>query len=193
MPVRLLPGRARFAAKPDPIGSETPRKTIGIVLVWRCNAAVTGVDTARMTSGCSATSSSFASGWYRSASAAAKRCSMWTVRPSTQPKLASPSRNFANWLFLSLSSWAVSSNTPIRRIRSPCCARAASGHAAAEPPINEMKSRRLMCPQTERPNLPLSSACRNCVVQHSKIGWPGSGWGHFPPEILSAATHFAAG
>jgi hypothetical protein len=30
MPVRLLPGRARFAAKADPIGSETPRKTIGI-------------------------------------------------------------------------------------------------------------------------------------------------------------------
>ena len=45
MPVRLLPGRARFAAKPDPIGSETPRKTIGILPVWRCNAAVTGVDT----------------------------------------------------------------------------------------------------------------------------------------------------
>ena len=61
MPVRLLPGRARFAAKPDPIGSETPRKMIGIVLVWRCNAAVTGVDTARITSGCSATNS-FASG-----------------------------------------------------------------------------------------------------------------------------------
>src|SRR6516225_1362342 len=141
MPVRLPPGCARFAAKPDPIGSETPRNTIGIVLVWRCNAAVTGVDTARMTSGCSATSS-FASGSYRPASAAAKRCSMWTVRPSTQPKLASPSRNFANWLFLSLSSSAVSSNTPTRRMRSRCCARAANGQAAADPATPLMRSRR---------------------------------------------------
>jgi len=33
------------------------------------------------------------------------------------------------------------SNRPIRRMRSPCCARAASGHAAA-PPSNVMNSRR---------------------------------------------------
>src|SRR6516164_1928647 len=32
----------------------------------------------------------------------------------------------------------------MRRIRSPCCALAASGHAAA-PPSSAMKSRRLMC------------------------------------------------
>jgi hypothetical protein len=31
-----------------------------------------------------------------------------------------------------------------RRIRSPCCARAASGHAATPPPTRVMKSRRLM-------------------------------------------------
>jgi hypothetical protein len=35
-------------------------------------------------------------------------------------------------------------STPIRRIRSGCCARAASGHAAADPAITLMKSRRLM-------------------------------------------------
>ena len=34
-------------------------------------------------------------------------------------------------------------STPMRRIRSGCCARAASGHAAA-PPISVMNSRRLM-------------------------------------------------
>jgi hypothetical protein len=34
-------------------------------------------------------------------------------------------------------------NTPMGRIRSPFCARAASGHAAA-PPNSVMKSRRLM-------------------------------------------------
>src|SRR6516225_68799 len=34
-PVMLLPGCARFAAKPLPIGSDTPANTIGIVLVSR--------------------------------------------------------------------------------------------------------------------------------------------------------------
>jgi len=32
----------------------------------------------------------------------------------------------------------------MRRTRSLCCARAASGHAAAAPPTNVMNSRRLM-------------------------------------------------
>src|SRR6516162_4124950 len=35
-------------------------------------------------------------------------------------------------------------STAIRGIRSGCCARAISGHAAAAPPINEMNSRRLI-------------------------------------------------
>ena len=33
---------------------------------------------------------------------------------------------------------------PMRRIRSDCCARAASGHADAAPPSSVMNSRRLM-------------------------------------------------
>ena len=33
-------------------------------------------------------------------------------------------------------------STPMRRIRSPCCARAASGHAAAAPPSSVMNARR---------------------------------------------------
>jgi hypothetical protein len=37
-------------------------------------------------------------------------------------------------------------STPMRRIRSPCCARAASGHATVAPPSSVMKSRRLICP-----------------------------------------------
>jgi hypothetical protein len=40
------------------------------------------------------------------------------------------------------SSAAVPTRTPIRRTRSPCCARAASGHAAAAPPSSVMNSRR---------------------------------------------------
>src|SRR6266436_1207093 len=35
-------------------------------------------------------------------------------------------------------------STPMRRNRSPCCARAASGHAAAAPPRSDMKVRRLI-------------------------------------------------
>jgi hypothetical protein len=37
---------------------------------------------------------------------------------------------------------AVSIGTPIRRIRSGCCARAATGHVAAAPPSSVMNSRR---------------------------------------------------
>ena len=50
-PVRLPPGRARFAMKPEPIGSLTKTNTIGIARVSRWNAAVIGVDCARITSG----------------------------------------------------------------------------------------------------------------------------------------------
>ena len=39
-PVRLPPGRARLATKPEPIGSETVTNTIGIARLSRCNAAV---------------------------------------------------------------------------------------------------------------------------------------------------------
>src|SRR6516164_5459379 len=56
-PVILPPGRGRLATKPEPIGSATRANTIGIVRLSRCNAAMTGVEFARITSGCSATSS----------------------------------------------------------------------------------------------------------------------------------------
>ena len=42
------------------------------------------------------------------------------------------------------SSAATAMSTPMRRMRSPCCARAASGHAAAAPPSSVMNSRRPM-------------------------------------------------
>src|SRR5215475_8125179 len=48
------------------------------------------------------------------------------------------------------SSAAVFMSTPMRRIRSPCCARAAIGHVAAAPPRSVMKSRRLMHPSAAR-------------------------------------------
>src|ERR1700720_426852 len=49
-PVALPPGCARLAASPDPTGSETPRKTIGIVEVARRAARAVGVAQATMTS-----------------------------------------------------------------------------------------------------------------------------------------------
>src|SRR5947207_10868361 len=43
-----------------------------------------------------------------------------------------------------------------------CCARAASGHAAA-PPTNEMKLRPRICPRAERPNLPHHQAAETAL------------------------------
>src|SRR6266446_8178399 len=53
----LPPGRERLATKPSPTGSDTIANTIGIVCVSRCNAAVTGVPNARITSGLRPTNS----------------------------------------------------------------------------------------------------------------------------------------
>jgi hypothetical protein len=56
-PVMLPPGRARLATKPEPIGSATAANTIGMSWLSRCSAATAGVGIAKITSGCSATSS----------------------------------------------------------------------------------------------------------------------------------------
>src|SRR6516225_5125615 len=61
-------------------------------------------------------------------------------RPSFQPNCCNPCRNAATRACPSRSS-ASPTSTPIRRVRSACCARAPSGHAAA-PPTSIMNSRR---------------------------------------------------
>src|SRR6266446_9522855 len=53
-PVVLPPGRARLAASPPPTGSVTVTKTIGTLLLERCNAATMVAPAARITSGASA-------------------------------------------------------------------------------------------------------------------------------------------
>src|SRR6266540_985350 len=53
----------------------------------------------------------------------------------------------------------VASKTPMRRTRSDCCPRAASGHAAAAPPSTVMKSRRFMSSTT-----PFSHFCTRTLV-----------------------------
>jgi IS30 family transposase len=54
----------------------------------------------------------------------------WTLRPSDQPRACNACRKTAILACPSRSS-AIPINTPTRRTRSGCCARAASGHAAA--------------------------------------------------------------
>src|SRR5262245_62405670 len=97
-----------------------------------------------MTSGASATSSA---AYLRilSASAAGQRYSIFTFRPSAQPNCCSACRNAAmlGCKRGSSVSWPPGS-TPMRRTRSPCCARAPSGHTAAATPSNVMNSRRLI-------------------------------------------------
>src|SRR5450759_323006 len=75
---------------------------------------------------------------------AAQRVSIRTLRPSVQPNSRRPCTNAASRACPCRSSAARLISTPMRRIRSGCCAREASGHVAAAPPISVMNSRRLM-------------------------------------------------
>src|SRR5262245_4934857 len=69
---------------------------------------------------------------------------MRTLSPTLQPSCCSPWANAATRPGVSGSSAAKAMSAPTRRMRSACCTRAASGHAAAAPPMSVMKSRRLM-------------------------------------------------
>src|SRR5262249_37711400 len=95
-----------------------------------------------MTSGASATNSA---AYLRIASALPlpQRYSMRTFCPTIQPNCWRPCANAASRARSSGSSAANGDNTPMRRIRSGCCARAASGQASAVPPRSVMNSRRL--------------------------------------------------
>jgi hypothetical protein len=70
---------------------------------------------------------------------AVQRTSIRTLRPSTHPNCCSPCTSTLSRACASGSSATRFISTPIRRIRSVCCARAASGHAAAAPPSSVMK------------------------------------------------------
>ena len=79
----------------------------------------------------------------RSASPAAQRVSIPTLRLSVQPASCNAWTNATRRACPWGSSAGSAMSTPIRRIWSGCCARAASGHAAT-PPRAVMKSRRLI-------------------------------------------------
>src|SRR6266853_2542977 len=83
-PVMLPPGCARFAAKPLPIGSDTPANTIGIVFVSRARAPTTGVVTPKIALGRRSTSS-LAKALILSALSALQRSSIRRLLPSVHP------------------------------------------------------------------------------------------------------------
>ena len=91
-PVILPPGRARLSTSPLPTGSMIWTNTTGMVRVACRSAATTGVLLPTITSGLSATNSATCIAM-RLASAAPKRYSTRTLRPSVHPNSCSPCRN----------------------------------------------------------------------------------------------------
>jgi hypothetical protein len=75
------------------------------------------------------------------ASVVAQRMSICTLRPMIHPDSASACWNAPMRACQTGSFAAAGTSTPMRRTRSPCCARATTGHAAA-PLRSVMKSRR---------------------------------------------------
>ena len=142
-PVMFPPGRERPATNPGPTGSATITNTTGIVRVSRCSAAVPGVPCARITSGCKATNS-FAKVRVRFTSPPPQRTSIRRLRPSVQPLSARPCVNRESSAFPSGSFSSTLISTPISRMRSGCCACAASGRVTTTPPRRLMNSRRCM-------------------------------------------------
>src|SRR5262249_4975012 len=67
---------------------------------------------------------------------------MERLRPSDQPSFCISAWKAVSHPFTSGSLSESVVRKPMRRTRSGCCARAASGHAAAAPPRRVMKSRR---------------------------------------------------
>ena len=119
-PVALPPGRARLSTKPAPTGSTVPTNTIGTVWVACNNAPTADGPEVRITSGASVANS--AACLLISASlGVVQRASIRTFRPMVQPKSASACRNAPKRARNSASSVK---STPIRRMRSGCCARA---------------------------------------------------------------------
>ena len=141
-PVALPPGRGRVATKPAPTGSGVCVKTTGTVRVACSNGPTTVPPEARMTSGASATNSA---AYLRVSTSLPpdQRASIRTLQPSVQPNCCSPCTNAARRAWPSASSAPKLMSTPMRRIRSGCCAPTASGHVAA-PPRSVMNSRRLI-------------------------------------------------
>src|SRR5215469_9130544 len=140
-PVTLPSGRPRLGTKPAPTGSEAVTNTIGIVFVAASAArTATSGAPALMTATLRLTRSAAIAG-SRSNWPSAQRYSMVTLRPSAKPVSPRPRWNPAMRSVHCAADTPCS--TPITGIAG-CCARAASGHAAAAPPRAASNSRRPM-------------------------------------------------
>src|SRR5262245_2114258 len=96
------------------------------------------------------------------------------LRPSVQPSSLRPPTNAAMRATASGSSAARLINTPTRRIRSRCCARATSGHVAAAPPMSVMNPRRRMGLPSIRGSYPTTLQERGVVRHSSRMTVQGS-------------------
>src|SRR5450759_2539966 len=134
----LPPGRGRLATKPLPTGSLTPLNTIGTFPAIGLRISSAKLVNVTATSGERAISSAaqtrICSGW------SFHHCTCMTrLRPSRHPSSSSRCKRAA----IQLREEAVSAapiNTAMRRTPSTCCARTATGHAAAAPPSSVMHS-----------------------------------------------------
>src|SRR5262249_16799734 len=139
-PVMLPPGRDMLATKPWPTGSTMFPKMIGMVLVCCFSICVVDELDEKITSGFAATIS-FANLLSVFMSVPPQPKSMPTLRPSTHPSFCRPARRAATQRWASTLSSVSCNSAASRRIRSPCCALSASGHAAAAPPSSVMNAR----------------------------------------------------
>src|SRR5262249_53340300 len=138
-PVALPSGRLRLATRPISTGSPPGRKTVGIVEVAAFAAYAAAFETAYRTVTLRLTSS-VANAGRRSGWSPAQRYSISTFWPSTYPASARLRRKTAGYAVRESDEAPL--RYPITGIAA-CCARAASGPAAAAPPSSVRNWRRL--------------------------------------------------
>src|SRR5215831_2290668 len=104
---------------------------------------------------------------------------MATFSPSMKPASFNPWRNARRRAVSVDDGWSKPTTGIV-----PCCARAASGHAAAAPPSSEMKSRRFMPGMASQPVQPV---CRTLSLARRRVAGP---WDR--PEIFLKPPPLAA-
>jgi hypothetical protein len=153
-------------------------------------------------SGCRPTNSG-ASARIRLMSSLPQRRSILTLRPSVQPKSASACVNAETRASSTGSFSSPDTNTPIRRTRSPCCALATAGQAAALPSPAMNCRRRIRSPLVVREHslAPIqrilgigASTASVSRLDHRRVGssvlcWCAPGcrpsWGHQVSGLLT--------
>ena len=162
-PVTLPPGRARFATRPSPTGSRPSAKTIGITDVASFNAGTASANVKMASTFNRANSTAISA--RRAERPSVHRYCIAMVRPSIQPSC--PNR-WTKSVVLDPQAEESAPKNPMVGSLSDCCARAASGHAAAAP-TSVMNSRRLTGPSGRR-TVPYHAEGR--FVHHSRFGLP---------------------